>query len=123
MIKTAARPKLLAINGGFDLSAEALLFLLYLPTNSVSSKDPFNNRTMQRVLKPVIGSSICIVQMLHAGYHSNDVDLQLLEQISTDSNHFIVRNHAGRVQTTMEIRKLLQAPMGGWIGGKIARLR
>ena len=70
------------------------------------------------MISPVIGLSIYIVELLHAGYSANDdVDPVRLKQMCSDPNHFIVVNYQRRVETVFKIRALLGVNNIGWVGG------
>ena len=111
------RPVVLPANLGLSIAAKNLLCLLYLPSSSVRSGDVISNRTMNQIIKPIIGSDVFIVQLLFAGYHANTVDFPLMCTICQDPTHFIVTNYVNRVKTVLQIRRHLQAECVGWIGG------
>ena len=103
---------------GLDLTAENLLLLVYVPSSSIRSGNLLDNQTLNMIVKPEIGSSIFIAEILHAGYYDNDdVDYALLGEICQDTTHFVTKNFVKRVQFILQIRSRLQVSNVGWVGG------
>ena len=102
----------------YPLDSKHLLMLVYLPASSVQSNQLLNNRTMNQVIKPVLGESIYVLELLPFGYANNaDVDLRLVSATCKKPNSFIVKNYIDRIRVVLKIRKLLQVDTVGWIGG------
>ena len=113
-----SKPVVLPHNLGLDITADYLLLLVYLPATSVVSGNVLDNPTLNISVKPVLGSSLFIVELLHCGYLDNDdVDLPLVTKICADPTHFVVVNYQQRIKTVLQIRQLLGANNLGWVGG------
>ena len=101
-----------------DIKASNVLFLVYLPAESVHSGNALSNKTQNQIIKPIIGEDTFVIQLLHAAYHDNDdVDPQLVKCVCRDPKSFVVTNYIERVKTVLGIRHFLKADSVGWLGG------